>query len=282
MPSKNKRLTKKEIQSFRKKINTYYKNHSRTLPWRQISEPYHILVSEIMLQQTQVDRVVDKYNQFIRIFPTIKKLAKAPIEKVLKTWQGLGYKRRASMINKCAQIIINNYKGIIPDNIEELQKLPGIGKATAASICVFAFHKQLIFIETNIRTVFIHEFFPNRKKITDNELIPLIKQTLDRRNPFKWYSALMDYGAYLKNKNPNPSRKSAHHTKQSRFEGSDRQIRGKILRLLLSKKRLSFKKMNSGLQVDPRRLKKILHRLLEEGFLKYYKKSYIIASDLTK
>lgn len=276
MHIKHKNITKKTILNFRKKIYTYYKNHGRTLPWRQSSEPYHILVSEIMLQQTQVDRVIDKYNQFVRIFPTIQKLAKAPVEKVLRIWQGLGYNRRALMIHRCAQTIVNDLHSIIPDNPEQLQKLPGIGKTTAASICVFTFHRPLVFIETNIRTVFIYEFFPNRKDITDGELIPLIKQTLDTKHPYKFYSALMDYGAYLKKNFPNPSRKSVHHTKQSRFEGSDRQIRGKILRLLLSQKKLSFKKMNLELQINPDRLKKILKGLIKEGFIRYFNKSYII------
>lgn len=280
MHIKHKNLTKKTIQNFRKKIFTYYNNHGRILPWRQTSEPYHILVSEIMLQQTQVDRVIDKYKQFIRTFPTIQKLAKAPVEKVLRIWQGLGYNRRALMIHRCAQAIVKDWHSIISDNPEQLQKLPGIGKTTAASICVFAFHKPLVFIETNIRTVFIYEFFPNRKDITDGELIPLIKQTLDTKHPYKFYSALMDYGAYLKKNNSNPSRKSARHTKQSRFEGSDRQIRGKILRLLLSQKKLSFKKMNAELQADPERFKKILQGLVKEGFIKYSNRTYIIASNL--
>ena len=282
MYRRNKTLTNKTILDVRKKIYSYYKGHGSTLPWRHTTNPYHILVSEIMLQQTQVDRVIDKYNQFIRVFPTIRKLAKAPVDKVLRTWQGLGYNRRALMIHRYAQVIIKDYKGVLPDTPEELQKLPGIGKATAASICVFAFHKPLIFVETNIRTVFIHEFFRDRKDITDDELIPLIQQTLDKKNPCKWYSALMDYGSYLKKNNPNPSRKSAHHTKQSRFEGSDRQIRGKILRLLLSQKSLTFKKINAELQADPQRLKRILQGLSREGFIKYYKRSYIMSSDLSK
>ena len=282
MPIKHKNPTKKTILDFRKKIYAHYKNHGRTLPWRHTSEPYHILVSEIMLQQTQVDRVIDKYNQFIRSFPTIQKLAKAPVDKVLRTWQGLGYNRRALMIHRCAKGIVDDYLGNIPDDPKLLNKLPGIGKNTAASICVFAFHKPLIFIETNIRTVFIHEFFHDRKDITDDELIPLIQQTLDKKNPYKWYSALMDYGAYLKKNFPNPSRKSVHHTKQSRFEGSDRQIRGKTLRLLLSQKKSSFKKMNLELQIDPERFKKILQGLVEEGFIRYYKRYYIISTDTNK
>lgn len=276
---KQKSLSKKEITDFRRKIYSYYKNHSRTLPWRQTSEPYHILISEIMLQQTQVERVIDKYNQFIRTFPTIRKLANAPVDKVLRTWQGLGYNRRALLIHRCAQIIVTDYKGVLPDSPEELQKLPGLGKATAASICVFAFNKPLIFIETNIRTVFIHEFFRDRKDITDIELTPLIKQTVDKKIPFKWYSALMDYGSYLKKSNPNPSRKSAHHTKQPRFEGSDRQIRGKILRLLLSQKGLTFRKINIQLQADTQRLKKILQDLVNEGFITFSNKAYLIASN---
>ena len=276
MPAKHKRLSKKVVLNFKKKIYAYFKNHGRALPWRETSDPYHILVSEIMLQQTQVDRVIDKYKQFIRAFPTVVSLSKASTNKVLTVWQGLGYNRRALMIHKCAQAIVNEFHSVIPDNQEELNTLPGIGKATAASICVFAFHRPDVFIETNIRTVYIHEFFPDSQAISDHELIPLIKQTLDIKQPYKFYSALMDYGAYLKKNFPNPSRKSAHHTRQSRFVGSDRQIRGNILRLLLTQKKLSFRKMNIELQADPERLKKILQGLIQEGFIRYINKFYII------
>lgn len=271
-----KKISSNTIRNFRRKIYRYFNKYGRDLPWRNTDDPYHILVSEIMLQQTQVDRVIDKYNQFITQFPTIKSLAKTSQKKVLKAWQGLGYNRRALMIHKCAQHILKNYNGIIPDNPELLQKLPGLGKATSAAICVFAFNTPVLFIETNIRTVFIHQFFPKRNSVTDDELIPLIKQTLDKRHPGKWYSALMDYGTHLKKKMPNAGRKSAHHTKQSRFKGSDRQIRGKVLKLLLTNKKLYFKQIMEVVTTDSKRLQKILKGLVREEFIRYKNRSYFI------
>lgn len=229
-----------------------------------------------MLQQTQVDRVIDKYALFIKTFPTLRSLAKAPLDKLLRTWQGLGYNRRALMLLKCAQQIVKEFKGAIPDRPELLEKLPGLGKATSASICAFAFNKPVIFIETNIRTVFIHEFFPHKKDITDNDLLPLVAQTLDKKNPYTWYSALMDYGAHLKKRYPNPSRKSAHHTRQSKFEGSDRQIRGKVLKVLLNQNKLSFAKLSEKITADTIRCKRILKGLAEEGFIRYKNGYYSI------
>lgn len=183
MKPKQKYIPIKDIQKFKRKIDSYFKNHGRDLPWRETDNPYHILVSEIMLQQTQVDRVIDKYTLFIKTFPTLRSLAKAPLDKLLRTWQGLGYNRRALMLQKCAQQIVKEFKGVIPDTPELLEKLPGLGKATSASICAFAFNKPVIFIETNIRTVFIHEFFPKKKDVTDNELLPLVAQTLNKKTP---------------------------------------------------------------------------------------------------
>jgi A/G-specific adenine glycosylase len=220
-----------------------------------------------MLQQTQVDRVVDKYLLFIRTFPTFQTLAQASMEKLLATWQGLGYNRRALLLRACAQQVIKRHGGSLPDTPESLAALPGIGKATAASICAFAFNKPVIFIETNIRAVFIHEFFQDKNSINDRELIPIIESTLDRKKPGTWYSALMDYGTHLKKKYPNPGRRSAHHTRQSKFAGSDRQLRGKILRLLLSSGRQYLRGKELDPASDPERVNRILRGLTDEGFL---------------
>lgn len=278
MQKTKNRLSSKTIQSFQKKIYAYYNSHGRDLPWRRTSDPYHILVSEIMLQQTQVDRVIGKYVQFIKTFPTIQSLAKSPVEKVLKAWQGLGYNRRALMVQKCAQHIVQKHRGVVPNDPQKLVDLPGIGKATAAAICVYAFHQPLVYIETNIRSLFIHEFFADSTTVTDEQLLPLIQQTLDAKQPFAWYSALMDYGTHIKKSMPNPSRRSARHTKQSRFEGSDRQIRGRVIKLLLARKKLSFNKINAEIKTEPDRLHKIILGLATEGFIKHSQKSYAIDS----
>jgi A/G-specific adenine glycosylase len=220
-------MTKK---TFQKKIYDYYKEHKRVLPWRTTYDPYKIIVSEIMLQQTQSARVVEKYKLFLKKFPTVRALHNASTIDVLRQWQGLGYNRRALMLKKMAGEVVSIHKGRFPQTYEDLIALPGVGPYTARAVMAFAYNKPGAMIETNIRAVFIHFFFSGSKKVTDKELMPLIEEYMDIRSPREWYNALMDYGAFLKETLPNPSRKSAHHTKQSLFKGSDRQIRGAIIK----------------------------------------------------
>jgi A/G-specific adenine glycosylase len=145
----------------------------------------------------------------------------------------MGYNRRAVFLKRAAEQIVTRFQGLVPETIEELESLPGIGYNTACAIAAFAYNKPVIYIETNIRSIYIHHFFPRKKAITDEQLLPLVAQTLDRKDPRRWYAALMDYGSLLKKTLPNPSRRSKHHVKQKPFKGSVRQIRGQVLRLLL-------------------------------------------------
>jgi A/G-specific adenine glycosylase len=172
-------LSSAAIRSFRQKIYRYYRSHGRALPWRTTRNPYHILVSEIMLQQTQVERVLQKYPQFVTAFPDFKTLAKAPLRKILHVWQGMGYNRRALFLKKIAVAVVEKFNGRLPRTIEELMSLSGIGKNTAASISAFAFNKPVAFIETNIRSVFIHCFFQDQDDVNDREILPLVEKTLD-------------------------------------------------------------------------------------------------------
>lgn len=243
----------------------FYDREARVLPWRSHPSPYGVLVSEIMLQQTQVPRVIEKYQEFMRVFPTIKDLAEAPTDQLLKVWQGLGYNRRALNLRKAAQAILTQHKGKLPETLEELDALPGIGPATAASISAFAFNKPVVFIETNVRSVFIHFFFKGQAEVHDNEILPLVEQALDRTNSRKWYSAIMDYGTILKKEVTNPSRKSTHYTKQSKFEGSERQLRGKVLKLLTKEKSIEIEKLKA--EVGDTRTNTILEQLTAEGFI---------------
>lgn len=201
------------------------------MPWRETADPYAIMVSEVMLQQTQVDRVIPKFEAFMKAFPTAADLAKASFKDVLAQWTGLGYNRRAKWLQEAAQEILR--LGSFPDDVDELVKLKGIGPNTAAAICVYAFNKPEVFVETNIRAVYIHHFFEDADDVYDRDIVQLVDETLDKANPREWYWALMDYGVYLKKKHKNPARRSKHHTKQSKFEGSRRQVRGNILKLLL-------------------------------------------------
>ena len=222
------------IEEFQKQILDYYREHGRTsLPWRQ-PEPdgtlnaYKILVSEIMLQQTQVPRVIAKYNEFLTLFPTQQQLAQATQAEVIKAWLGLGYNRRAQYVWQAAkQLPINKTW-----TIEQLQDCKGIGYNTAAAVRVYTYNQPHVFIETNIRSVLLHHFFAGQTDIDDTQLIPIIENTLEGQNPRELYWALMDYGTYIKQTTPNPSRASKHHTKQTKFKGSKRQIRGRVLREL--------------------------------------------------
>ncbi len=250
-------------------VLSHYRIHKRNLPWRKATNPYHILVSEIMLQQTQVLRVIEKYGQFIKTFPTIKILAAAPLGNILRVWQGLGYNRRALWLKKIAQQVTQAHRGVIPENIETLDSLPGIGRTTASSICTFAFNQPTVFIETNIRSVFIHCFLRNKAAISDGQIITLIKQTLDRRNPRRWYWALMDYGTFIKENNINPNRKSAHYRRQSTFPGSDRQLRGQIIRALLVKNKRTFSSLQKETKATAPRLRKQLNSMHAEHLLQY-------------
>jgi A/G-specific adenine glycosylase len=264
-----KKLSSSAIESFRKEIYDYFKESGRHLPWRGTRDPYRILISEIMLQQTQVDRVVEKYKSFVKAYPDFRSLNNASVAQVYSLWHGLGYNRRALALKKIAQTIVEKYDGRLPDTVEELSSLPGIGRATASSICAFAFNQPVVFIETNIRTVFIHHFFRRRRSVDDSEIAPLAEKIMDRDAPGKWYSALMDYGTMLKQKYPNPSRKSAQYKKQSPFQGSKRQFRGIVLKILLENPRQTetsvFKKSGSA---DKEALHEIIGELMREGFIK--------------
>ncbi|MBI3032171.1 A/G-specific adenine glycosylase [Candidatus Woesearchaeota archaeon] len=270
------KLSKKEIAAFQNKIYAYYNANKRSFPWRETTDAYKILVSEIMLQQTQTDRVINFYNKFLEQFPTIYSLAQAELGDVLRAWQGLGYNRRAKALHQCAKEIMRKYYGKFPENVEALTALPGIGHYTTAAIQTFAFNLPTVVIETNIRTVYIHHFLNKRKNIDDKQLIPLILQTMNKQNPRRWYNALMDYGAMLKKKHGNLSRKSKQYTKQSKFQGSDRQIRGMIIRLLTEKKRISELQIIKKLKMDSIKIKKILLYLEREELIKKEKSNYVL------
>ncbi len=185
-----------------------------------------------MLQQTQVDRVIPKYNAFLKQFPNVKILAKAPLGDVLRAWSGLGYNRRAKMLWACASEVADKYGGKFPKTKTELVGLPGIGPYTAGAVLAFAFNTPEPLIETNVRTAYLFHFFPGKDGVNDKELMPIIEATLDQKEPRLWYNALMDYGAWIKRIYGNHSARSKHHTKQSTFKGSNRELRGALLRAL--------------------------------------------------
>lgn len=268
-------MKNKQFQSFLK--NWYKDNGRHDLPWRHDLSPYAILVSELMLQQTQVDRVRPKYLQFLQQFPDVQTLAQAPLSDVLISWQGLGYNRRAKYLHLAAKVVTEN-GGVFPTTEEELQKLPGVGPYTAGAIAAFSYNTPVILIETNIRTVFLHHFFAEKTGITDVEILPLIKATLDEKNPREWYWALMDYGSFLKRTLPNPSRRGAKYTKQSTFTGSKRQVRGELLRLLATESKTS-EQLQTELTSNADHFAPALESLVKEGLVTQKNGRYQLATE---
>ncbi len=263
---------------FQRKIWEYYKEHKRSMPWRTDVRPYSIVVSEIMLQQTQVKRVLEIFPRFMKQFPSFRALAGASQKEVMRAWQGLGYNRRALYLHKIAQEIIKTYSGKVPQDQNTLQQFPGIGPNTAASICAFVFNQPVVFIETNIRSVYIHHFFADVKKVSDSEILKLVEETYDRKNPREWYWALMDYGAVLKKQGENPNKKSKQYVVQKKFKDSNRELRGNILKILLhEKKGVSQVSLAQKLRKTTKELQKPLMQLCTEGFIQHRGRQYYMA-----
>lgn len=256
------------MNAFQNKILTWYQNNKRDLPWRNTTNPYFIMVSEIMLQQTQVSRVIEKYNQFIARFPTLQDLASASKQELLELWIGLGFNSRALRLQETAKILVKNYGGNIPDDETELRKLPGIGPYTSRAILAFAFNKDVPAIDTNIRRILIHEFdLP--ENITEKELEMIAWENVPCGKSKDWHNALMDYGAcMLTARNTGIAPKS----KQSKFIGSSRQTRAAIVRDIVQngvqEKKILVK------QHPHKEFEHILSQLVKEGILEENNNSY--------
>ncbi|HYH75669.1 MAG TPA: hypothetical protein VD735_06980 [Candidatus Saccharimonadales bacterium] len=259
-----------DIHSFQETVWEYYRQHGRhDLPWRTLEsdgtvDPYKVLVSELMLQQTQVPRVLPKFREFLERFPTVAALASVPLSEVLKAWSGLGYNRRAKFLWQTAQAVVRQYNGVLPRTLPELVALPGIGPNTAGAILAYAFNQPIAYIETNIRTVFIYHFFPDQEAVADRDLVPFIEAALPRDEARDWYWALMDYGSHLKQTVGNVARSSASYSRQSAFHGSRRQIRGQVLKLLAVQPQ-ALTTITAA--IPDERLPGVLQDLTDEGFI---------------
>ena len=220
------------MREFQDAVWDYYSRHGRTMPWRTRHDPYSVIVSELMLQQTQVARVIPKFEQFMAKFPSIEDLARAPLSEVIVAWQGLGYNRRARFLHETAKIITTDHGGIFPSTLIELVKLPGIGKNTAGALLAYAFDMRAVFVETNIRTALFHHFFENNTLVDDTQLIELLERILPEAHYREWYWALMDYGSHLKKTVGGRLDQSRHYKKQAPLKGSLREVRGMIIKCL--------------------------------------------------
>lgn len=255
-----------KIKDFQKTIYDHYSTHKREFPWRETTDPYAILVSEVMLQQTQTGRSIPKYQEFLTAFPTVQRLASASIQEVLIQWQGLGYNRRGVYLRHAARIIRDEYDGIVPRDIAQLDSLPGIGYATACAIVAYAHNIPTVFIETNIRTVFLYHFFNGKENVTDSEIMPLVVDYIDRDNPRDWYYALMDYGVHLKKEKKFVNSQSKHYAIQSKFAGSVRQVRGEVVRQLAKSHSVNIDSFLSD-GIDPVKLRDALEGLEKDELI---------------
>lgn len=237
----------------------------RDMPWRDNTDPYYVFVSELMLQQTQVDRVIPKFELFMHTFPTVADLAAAPLSDVLTVWSGLGYNRRAKFLHEAAKKVVADFAGVIPGTYEQLVLLPGIGPNTAGAILNYSFNIPTVFIETNVRTVYFHHFFEDQALVTDKELKVMVEQTIDREHPREWYWGLMDYGSYLKKQGVGRNDKSSHYKKQAPLKGSLREIRGQILKTLAVHP-VAYDTLKTDMPDDDR-FEIALAALIKEGFV---------------
>ena len=257
------------VAEFQSMILDFYRQEGRSFPWRETRDPYAILVSELMLQQTQTERVVPKYLAWLEAFPTAADLAAAPFPQVLAAWSGLGYNRRAGYLQEACRQVVQELGGVFPSTAKELQRLKGVGAYTAGAVAAFAFNSPEVFIETNIRSVYLFFFYPDQEKVSDAQLMPLIETTLYRPDPRVWYYALMDYGAALKKSTANPNRQSRHYSRQSRFEGSLRQARGAIVRQLSlgGNRPQALEDLAAGAGIDLYRMQGAAESLVSEGMI---------------
>jgi A/G-specific adenine glycosylase len=234
------KVSQKKKEEFVEEVFSFYKKNKRDLPWRpkrgRVVTPYQILVSEFMLQQTSVPRVIQKYYEFLEKFPRLEDLAKAKNSDVLSVWVGLGYNRRALYLKKTAEILVSSYAGIIPKNREELKTLPGVGDYMSGSLCAFVHNMRVSLIETNVRTVYMYHFFQGKEGVHDKEIFTLLEETMPSKDSREWYYALMDYGTYLKKEKKVKNSQSVHYVKQKKFEGSRRFVRGGIIKKLVQGK----------------------------------------------
>lgn len=227
----------KNILNIQKNILDWYYENGRKLPWRETTNPYYIHISEVMLQQTQVDRVIPYFHRRIKSFPNYKTLANASKLDLLTHWSWLWFNSRALRLQECAKIITDTYNWKLEQDREFLMKLPGIWPYTSAAIMSFAWNQEVPVIDTNIRRVLIF-LFKLEESILLKELENFAISIIPSNKSRDWHNALMDYGSSILTAKKT---KIKSLWKQSKFEGSDRQVRGWIIKQITKKKELTIK-----------------------------------------
>jgi A/G-specific adenine glycosylase len=258
-------------KAFQRFVLSYFKKSGREFPWRNTTDPYRILVSEVMLQQTQTERVVVKYAEFLKAFPTWKALSNATPAEVVKVWMGLGYYRRAFNLHRAAQCVWNEYGGVPPQTAEGLRALPGVGPYTAAAVAAFAFGEPAPMIETNIRSVYLYTFYPQVCAVSDKEILQKVEETLYTKDPRSWFYALMDLGVELKKHTKGINQRSKHHVKQSKFQGSLRQVRAAVLRAIAEGQSLRRADISRKLSYDADKIDAAIAALTSDGLIESVK-----------
>ena len=262
------RINKAKIKSFQEKILNWWEENKRNFPWRETTDPYYIMVSEIMLQQTQAPRVVQKYLDFINKYSTIRGLANTSQSELLSLWSGLGYNRRALWLQEAARILLELEE--FPQTPKELQELKGIGPYSARSILIFAFNKDIATVDTNIRRILIAEGFAE-ENTSEKDLLRIAEQLLPKSRSRDWHNALMDYGSMVLTASKTGIKPTSQ---QNRFKGSEREKRGKILKFLLAKKSATIATLSKIVNASKEQVEPILDKMIKDGLIVKIKEKY--------
>lgn len=255
------KVSSKKIREFQTFLFNWWGDNKRDFPWRETQDPYRVMVAEFMLQQTQAERVVPKYIEFLKAFPSMESLAGARKRDVLKHWLGLGYNRRALWLQEACERILS--LGEFPRSHEELRQFRGIGSYTSRSILIFAFNVDLAAVDTNVRRVLIHEGFVT-PDLGERALLRVAELLVPKGRSRDWHNALMDYGAMEVTSRTTGIRAK---NRQLRFKGSVREVRGRLLRSVVKQGVVEVDHISKEWNVPREVLDKAIRGLLNEGIL---------------
>lgn len=252
-----------KIRTFQEKILAWYELNRRDLPWRKTEDPYEILVSELMLQQTQVPRVIIKFQTFLQAFPTAAALADASRASVIKAWAGLGYNRRALYLHECAKQIVTKFDGVLPRDPEQLMELPGIGPYMCRSVLIFAFNQDVAAVDTNIRRILIAEGFATQKT-SPKDMQKIAERVLPHGRSRDWHNALMDYGSLVLTSQGTGIKPLS---KQSSFYKSFRWYRSKVVKLIIKEEEVTVARIARELEKEKEFVAQVIESLRKDNLI---------------